>query len=177
MQIDAVQAALFALFAVPICICTFYVDMKHKRITNLTVWALFAVFVVIGLLTLPFVDFLWRFAGYAIVFSYGFLMWMARQMGAGDVKFAAVAALFIHPGDAAVAIAILAAALLGSSLAVLLVYKTPLKRLAPDWASWAGADPVKTETVGRGRKFTIPMGTGLGLTLSSYLVMGAFLGQ
>jgi len=83
MQIDAFQAMLFALFCVPISVLTFYIDMKYKRIANATVWALFAVFVIIGLATLPLSDFLWRFAGYAIAFVYGFLMWMARQMG-GD---------------------------------------------------------------------------------------------
>jgi prepilin peptidase CpaA len=132
MQIDAFQAMLFALFCVPISVLTFYIDMKYKRIANATVWALFAVFVIIGLATLPLSDFLWRFAGYAIAFVYGFLMWMARQMGGGDVKFVAVAALFVHPGDAGIAIFILLAAL---------------------------------------------MGTGLALALSSYLVMGAVLGQ
>jgi len=177
MQIDAFQATLFALFCVPICIFTFYVDLKHKRISNLTVWALFAVFVAIGLATLPFTDFLWRFAGYAIAFAYGFLMWMARQMGGGDVKFMAVAALFVHPGDIGLVIFLLIASMIGASLAVLISYHTPIKNLAPDWASWQGKDPSKTESVGKGQKFTIPMGTGLGLALSSYLVMGAVLGQ
>ena len=177
MQIDADQALLFAVFAVPICVATFYVDMKLKRITNVTVWALFLVFAILGLATLPLTDFLWRFAGYAIVFVYGFVMWMARQMGAGDVKFAAVAALFVHPGDAGIAIAVLAASMFGATLTVLLVYKSSLKHLAPNWASWSDPDPDKTDTVGRGKKFTIPMGTGLGLTLASYLIMGAFLGQ
>jgi prepilin peptidase CpaA len=177
MQIDAFQATLFALFCVPIGIFTFYVDMKHKRISNLTVWALFITFVVIGSATLPLTDFLWRFAGYGIAFAYGFLMWMARQMGGGDVKFMAVAALFVHPGDAGLAIFILLAALVGSTLAVLISYHSPLRNLAPDWASWQGKDPSKPDSVGKGQKFTIPMGTGLGLALSSYLVMGAAFGQ
>ncbi len=177
MQIDALQATLFALFCVPISIWTFYVDLKHKRISNLTVWALFLVFVVIGLATMPLNDFLWRFAGYGIAFAYGFLMWMARQMGGGDVKFMAVAALFVHPGDIGAVIFILLAALVGSTVAVLISYYTPLRDLAPDWATWREKDPTDTDSVGKGQKFTIPMGTGLGLALSSYLVMGAALGQ
>ncbi len=177
MQIDAGQATLFALFAVPLCILTFYVDMKHKRITNLTVWALFLVFVAIGFFTLPFTDFLWRFAGYAFAFAYGFVLWMARQLGAGDVKFMAVAALYIHPGDIVTVLFILAAACIGAALAILGVYKSPLTKLAPDWASWAEKDPTKTDTVGKGRKFTIPFGTALSLTLASYLIMGALWGQ
>lgn len=177
MQIDAFQATLFALFGVPISIFTFYVDMKYKRISNLTVWALFITFVAIGLATMPLTDFLWRFAGYGIAFAYGFLMWLARQMGGGDVKFMAVAALFVHPGDIGLAIFILLAALVGSTLAVLISYHSRLRNLAPDWATWREKDPADTTSVGKGQKFTIPMGTGLGLALSSYLVMGATLGQ
>src|SRR6056297_1092348 len=152
MQIDALQATLFALFFVPISIWTFYVDLKHKRISNLSVWALFLVFVVIGIATMPLTDVLWRFAGYGIAFAYGFLMWMARQMGGGDVKFMAVAALFVHPGDAGLAIFILLAALIGSSLAVLISYNSPLKDLAPNWATWQKLDPTKTDSVGKGKK-------------------------
>jgi len=177
MQIDSVQATLFAVFAVPLCILTFYVDMKHKRITNLTVWALFLVFVIIGFFTLPLTDFLWRFASYAIVFAYGFVLWMARQMGAGDVKFMAVAALFVHPNDIVSVLIILAASCLGSAVAIFAVYKSSLTKLAPDWASWADKNPTNTEAVGKGRKFTIPFGTALSLTLASYLIMGAIWGQ
>ncbi|WP_338548889.1 A24 family peptidase [Roseovarius phycicola] len=177
MQIDAVQATLFALFAVPLCILTFYVDMKYKRITNLTVWAVFLVFVIIGFFTLPFTDFLWRFAHYAVAFVYGFVLWMARQMGAGDVKFMAAAAPYVHPGDIVTVLFILAAACFGSALAVLGVYKSPLTKLAPDWASWAAKNPKNTDSVGKGQKFTIPFGTALGLTLACYLVVGAIWGQ
>src|SRR6056297_1958723 len=152
MQIDAFQATLFALFGVPISVLTFYVDMKYKRISNLTVWALFIAFVAIGLATMPLTEFLWRFAGYSIAFAYGFLMWMARQMGGGDVKFMAVAALFVHPGDAGLAIFILLAALTGSTLAVLITMRSPLKDLAPNWATWQKLDPTKTDSVGKGKK-------------------------
>ena len=54
MHIPATQALLFAILVVPICIYTFYVDMKLKKISNLTVWALFATFIVIGVFTMPF---------------------------------------------------------------------------------------------------------------------------
>lgn len=177
MQIDALQAFLFALIAVPLSVLTFYVDMKHKKITNVTVWALFFVFVVIGLATLPITDFLWRFASYAIVFAYGFVIWMLRQMGAGDVKLMSVAALFVHPGDTAIVIFLLIAALFASTITVLITHRTPLTRLAPNWASWAEPNPDDPDSVGRGKKFTIPMGTGLSLTLSAYLVLGVLQGQ
>ncbi|WP_425099241.1 prepilin peptidase [Tropicibacter sp. S64] len=176
MQIPAFQAALFALLVVPICVLTFYVDMRTKKITNVTVWALFLTFVAIGLATMPFIDFAWRFAHYAVVFAYGLLLWFFRQIGAGDVKFAAVLAMFIHPGDIRLMLFVAAAAMLAATITVLLVRWTPLHRLAPDWKTWKGASVDTEKSVGKGNRFTIPMGTGFALMLSTYLIMGAFYG-
>ncbi|WP_136441102.1 prepilin peptidase [Pacificoceanicola onchidii] len=177
MHIPAFQAALFAVFVVPISILTFMVDMRTKKITNLTVWALFITFVVIGLATLPFMDFVWRFAHYAVIFAYGLLMWFFRQIGAGDVKFAAVLGLFIHPGDIRLMLFLGAAAMLAATVTVLLARWTPLHRLAPDWKTWKGSSADDATSVGKGNRFTIPMGTGFALMLSAYLVMGALYGQ
>lgn len=176
MQIDATQALLFALPVVPICILTFYVDMRAKRITNVTVWALFVSFVAIGLLTMPLNDFLWRFAHYGVVFAYGLLMWFMRQVGAGDVKFAAVLALFVHPGDIRLMLFVGVAAMIAATVTVLIAKATPLHRMAPHWATWAAPDG-NADSVGKGQRFTIPMGTGFALMLATYVVMGAFIGQ
>lgn len=173
MTIPATQAMLFAIFVLPICIYTVYTDLKYKKITNLTVWALFAVFVVVGFFTLPMMEFVWRFSHWAVVFGIGLLLWFTRQMGAGDVKFGAVMALFIHSQDLAILLWIAIASLVGATLTILLAGISPLRRLAPDWAVWTG----KHATVGNGQKFTIPMGPALCLTLSAYLVLGALYGQ
>ncbi len=177
MHIPAFQAALFAVFVIPIWLYTFYVDMKLKKISNLTVWALFAVFVVIGFLTMPIGEYLWRFAHYGVVFAVGFAFWMLRQVGAGDVKFAAVAALFIHQGDLRLMMFIAIAAMLAATVTTLLVTFSPLKKLAPNWATWKMRDPNNPDSVGGGKQFTLPMGTGLGLMLCAYLVLGVFNGQ
>lgn len=177
MHIPAFQAALFALFVIPICLYTFYIDMKLKKISNLTVWALFATFVLIGVFTMPFSDFLWRFAQYGVVFAIGLGMWMLRQVGAGDVKFAAVMALFIHSGDTRLMIFIAIASILAATLTTLLTAFSPLRKMAPNWATWKMRDPDNPDSVGRGKQFTLPMGTGLGLMLCTYLVMGIWLGQ
>lgn len=176
MHIPATQALLFAILVVPICIYTFYVDMKLKKISNLTVWALFATFIVIGVFTMPFTEFLWRFAHYGVVFAIGLLMWMIRQVGAGDVKFAAVMALFIHQGDLRLMLFIGIAAMLAATVTTLLVTFSPLKHLAPEWKTWRMRDPSNPDSVGGGKQFTLPMGTGLGLMLCAYLVMGALYG-
>ncbi|WGW03516.1 prepilin peptidase [Tropicibacter oceani] len=177
MHIPAFQATLFAILVVPICILTFYVDMRSKKISNLTVWALFLSFVAIGVFTMPLIDFAWRFVHYAVVFAYGLLLWFFRQIGAGDVKFAAVLALFIHAGDIRLMLLIAAAAMAAATLTVLVTRWTPLHRLAPEWKTWKGASADTAESVGKGKRFTIPMGTGFALMLSTYLIMGIFLGR
>jgi prepilin peptidase CpaA len=173
MHIPATQAVLFAIFVLPICLYTVYTDLKYKKITNLTVWALFATFVVVGFFTMPLVDFAWRFSHWAIVFGIGLVLWFRHQMGAGDVKFGAVMALFIHPGDLPVLLWVAVASLIGATIAILLAGKSPLRKLAPDWAAWTG----KHATVGQGKKFTVPMGPALCLTLATYLVLGLLNGQ
>ena len=45
MQVSSSFALWSLILALPICLYAFYVDMKFKRISNMTVWALFAVFV------------------------------------------------------------------------------------------------------------------------------------
>ncbi len=177
MHISTLSAVCFLLPALPICVYIFYSDMKFKRISNLSVWALLIVFIIGGLLTLPFQEFLWRFANYAIVFAVLFVMWLARQMGAGDVKLAAVVALFIHPSDASPALFLAFSSVLAATLATLIVRSSPLRNLAPEWAAWGNAENSSANSVGIGNQFTLPMGTGIGLTLCIYLLLGALNGQ
>lgn len=177
MLISAHQAAWFLPFVLPIFLYTFFVDMKYKKIGNLTVWALFVVFVAVGALTMPFGDFLWRFSHYAVVFVIGLAMWFMGQVGAGDVKFAAVLALYVHVGDIRLMLVIAAAALLSALVTTLLARWTPLSRLAPHWAAWAQPGDGDPASVGGGRKTTVPMGTGLGLMLCAYLALGLLYGR
>lgn len=177
MHIPANTALWFLIPVLPICLHVFYVDMKYKKISNRVVWVLFAVFIVFGLILLPFEDFVWRFANYAVVFAVGFVMWMARQVGAGDVKLAAVMALFMDRADANAILWIAFASILGATAATLLARWTPLKRMAPDWAAWRTPDQDDPSAVGGGKQFTVPMGTGLGLMLCAYLIRGVMVGQ
>ncbi|TCK99439.1 type IV leader peptidase family protein [Shimia isoporae] len=221
MHIEATTALWFLIPALPICVYTFYVDMKHKRISNLTVWVLFASFLVLGVALLPFDGALWmsyfggiwdnllrklpydtltwleplrpapadgplvkppadqipwRFYNYVIVFVVGFLFWMLRQMGAGDVKLAAVMVLFMDPRDAGTVMWICFAAILAATATTLLIRHTPLHRLAPEWAAWRQTSMDDPNTVGGGQRLTVPMGTGFGVTLCAYLALGALYG-
>lgn len=170
--------ALWALIpALPLCVYIFWVDMKHKKISNMSVWALFAIFVGVGLATLPIMDFAWRFANYAVVFVFLLLMWMARQVGAGDVKMAAVAALYVNKGDANYMLFITLGSIIVAILATLIIRATPLRKLAPDWAAWKLKASENDINVGKGDQMTIPMGTGIGLALCTYLLLGVLHGQ
>ncbi len=133
------------------------------KITNGANILLAAVFVVVGLIALPFDLYLWRLASLGIVLVVGFILNAAGAMGAGDSKFAAAAAPFIALGDLRLLMFLFMAALLASVATHRTIKHTPLRRLAPHWTSWE-----------QGKKF--PMGLALGATLALYLGLGLFYG-
>jgi prepilin peptidase CpaA len=100
MLLELSNPASFALwslpFLLPICFLVAWSDMRAMRIPNWCVLAMFGVYVVIGILTLPFSVYLWGFFGLLVVLVIGFLMNAVGMIGAGDAKFAAAAAPFIH---------------------------------------------------------------------------------
>jgi len=163
MTITANAAAWFLPFVVPICLYVMYTDLSRMKITNMANLALLAVFVVIGLFVMPFEDYLWRLAGMVIVLVVGVVLNAVGVMGAGDSKFIAAAAPFIALGDLTV-LAVLFVIMLFAAIAVHRTARaTPLRNLAPHWASWE-----------QGKKF--PMGLALGPTLITYLVLGFLYG-
>lgn len=172
MHIPATTALWFLIPVLPICLYVFFADMKFKKISNKVVWVLFVVFLVFGLALLPFDAFLWRFANYGVVFAVGLVMWMLRQVGGGDVKLAAVMALFVDPLDTRTVLWILFAAILAATAATLIARHSPIRKMAPNWAAWRLKDPDNPNSVGGGTQMTLPMGTGLGLALCAYLIRG-----
>jgi prepilin peptidase CpaA len=163
MTITTHAAAWFLPFVVPICLYVMYTDLSRMKITNTANLALLAVFVVIGLIVLPFEDYLWRLAGMLLVLIVGIVLNAVGVMGAGDSKFIAAAAPFVALGDLMVLASLFVAALLAALVIHRTVRATPLRRLAPHWASWE-----------QGKKF--PMGLALGPTLILYLVLGLLYG-
>lgn len=164
MLVSATAALWFAPFVVPICLYVCWSDMRAMRIPNYTVVALFVVYALVGLLALPTDDYLWRYVHLIVVLVAGIALNAGGAIGAGDAKFAAAAAPFIHLGDLRFLIALFAANLLAAFVAHRLAKYSLLKRLAPGWKSW--------ET---GARF--PMGLALGGTLAIYLLMGIFFGR
>lgn len=163
MYLAASTAQWFLPFVLPICLYVAWSDLRAMRIPNGAVLVLAGVFVLVGLIAVPLADYPWRLAQLGAVLLLGIVVNAAGLVGAGDAKFAAAAAPFIHPGDLRLLIVILAANLLAAFVTHRFAKHTRLRRLAPDWQSWS-------------EKRDFPMGLSLGGTLVIYLVLGAALG-
>ena len=164
LHITAWSALWFLPFALPICLYVCWSDMRAMRIPNMSVLALAAVFLVVGLIALPLGDYGGRLLQLVIVLLAGIAMNAGGLVGAGDAKFAAAAAPFVHPGDFVFLMMMFAATLLGAFAAHRLAKHTPLRRMAPGWDSWeTGSD--------------FPMGLALGGALAIYLALGALFGS
>ncbi len=163
MHITASSALWFLPFALPLCYMTALWDLRAMRIPNKIVLALFAVFVVIGLIALPFDEYLWRYAHFGIALLIGIALNAGGLVGAGDAKFAAAAAPFVALGDLHALSLVFAANLLAAWLTHRIAKHTALRRLVPDWESWD-----------QGKKF--PMGLALGATMVIYLGLGVAFG-
>ena len=162
MAIDPVTALIFLPFVLPIGIWVAWNDMKFMKIPNKAVVALFGIFVVLGLIALPFEDYLWRWPQALGVLVVTFVLNVVRAMGAGDSKFLAAMSPFVDPADAVPVTQIFAAMLLAAFVTHRAVRALPAVRARfPDWESWTHS------------KF--PMGLALGSTLIFYVGAGALL--
>lgn len=164
MEITQFETWVYLPFVLPICLYVTFTDLREMRITNHAVDALAVLFLILGLIALPFDTYLWRLAQFGIVLIVGFVLSAAGAVGAGDAKFAAVAAPYIAAGDSLMIAMIFAAALLGAVTTHRLIRLTPLRKIAPHWKSWE-----------MGNDF--PMGLALGGTLAFYLCFGAIMGS
>lgn len=161
-MIEVANPALwFFLSLLPVCMVVAFNDLKFMKIPNVTVLAMIAIYVVVGLLVLPLDAFLWRFVGLLVALVAGFLLSTARLLGAGDAKFMAAAALFVAPPD--IGFVLIMLALMGPVALVVhrLAGRWGMKKAFPDWESWQ-----------RTREF--PMGLPLTATLLIYLGLSAF---
>ena len=163
LQISVWAALWFLPFVLPVCLYVSWSDMRAMRIPNQAVLVLAVIFLFIGLIAVPLADYPWRLLQLVIILVIGFVMNATGLIGAGDAKFAAAAAPFIHPGDTLFLMILFACTLLAAFAAHRLGKYTPLRRAAPEWKSWdTGSD--------------FPMGLALGGTLGLYLMLGAVFG-
>lgn len=164
MALTQFEAWIYLPFVLPLCFYTAFTDLRSMKITNQTVLALGGLFVLLGLIALPFDQYLWRLAQLVIVLVVGIVLNAVGAMGAGDAKFAGAAAPYVALGDLRMLIIIFAATLLAAYASHRIAKFSPLRQLAPDWESW-------------NRKRDFPMGLALGPCLAIYLGLGAILGS
>ena len=165
MSLPALVAWWVLPFVLPLCLYVAYTDLARMKITNPTVIAIAAVFVVLGPFLYPFDVYLWQLAQLGIVLVVGIVLNAAGVMGAGDAKFLAAAAPYVALPDLRLLMALFAAVLLAAYAVHRIAKVTPLHKMAPTWDSWSTT----------GRKF--PMGFALGPTLALYLCLAAVHGS
>lgn len=164
LAITASSALWFLPFALPISIWVAWNDMKYMKIPNKAVMALFAVFVVVGLIALPLAEYPWRFVHLLVILVIGFVISALGMIGAGDAKFAAAMAPFIAYGDAISMVYLFAATIIAAFVTHRIFQRSKaFRKLTPDWKSWDNKD--------------FPMGFALGGALLIYLVLGAIYGS
>ena len=156
-------AAWFLPFVLPITIWVSWSDMASMKIPNKAVLALLIVFAIVGLIALPFGDYLWRWSHFAVVLVIGFVLTSLGLFGAGDSKYASALAPFIALPDLVVYFWILA----GAIAAALILHRTArgsrIRAMFPDWESWE-------------RRRDFPMGLALAPSLLFYLLLALWLG-
>jgi len=159
----AVSAWWFLPFAAPIALWVAWSDMATMKIPNKAVYALVAVFGVVGLFALPIADYPWRFVHLIVVLVVGFLMNMGGLLGAGDAKFAAAMAPFIGLSDLSMFSYLFATVLLAGFVTHRIAKRIPaVRKRTQGWESWERKD--------------FPMGLCLGAALVFYLLIGALYG-
>ncbi|MDJ0637546.1 MAG: prepilin peptidase [Paracoccaceae bacterium] len=163
MSIDWTTAAWFLPFVLPITVWVAWSDMATMKIPNKAVLALLAVFIVVGLVALPFNDYVWRYLHFGVVIVIGFIMASVGMMGAGDAKYGAAMAPFIALQDLGVFLVLLGA----TTIAAFALHRTARRSDAvraryPNWESWTR------------REF--PMGFALAPALFFYLLIGLLSG-
>ena len=159
MAIEWTTAAWFLPLLLPIALWVTWSDLTRMKIPNKAVLATLGVFAGIGLLALPFDEYLWRYAHFGAVLVIGFVLSSIGAMGAGDAKFGAAMAPFIARQDAVAFLLILSAA----TIVTFLLHRSArasqsIRAKTPAWESWTR------------REF--PMGIALAPALILYLVAG-----
>jgi prepilin peptidase CpaA len=156
--LTAWAAGWFLLAAVPISGFVIFSDLSRMKIPNIAVGALIAAYAVLGLIALPFDQYLWHWTHLPVLLIVGIILNAAGAMGAGDAKFIAAAGPYIATADIKLMIPLFSACLLAGFFAHRLARMTPIRTAVPHWESWT-----------TGKRF--PMGFPLGMTLVIYLAI------
>lgn len=163
MQNFSLAATFFLLAAVPIGAFVAYSDLSRMKIPNVANYALVGSFAVLGLIFLPFTEYLWQWSHLVVVLLIGMVLNAAGVLGAGDAKFMAAAAPMVPLAAATQLIPIAIVCLLAGFTTHRIAMHTPIRNMVPHWESWEA-----------GNKF--PLGFPLSMMLVTFLAMLAFQG-
>lgn len=165
LALTAHAAWWFLPFVAPIAIWVAWSDMATMKIPNKAVLALLVVFLVVGLIALPFPVYLWRLLHFVVVLAIGFVMSALGLLGAGDAKFAAAMAPFVALSDVTPFFYLFVPIVLAAFIIHRLARRIPaIQARFPTWESWK-------------RKKDFPLGLALGPALAFYLLAGAIFGS
>ena len=150
-------ALTFLPFAAAIGVWVSWSDLKFMRIPNKAVLTLLAVWIVAGLIVLPWQIWVWGCGLGLAVLVAGFIANSVGLIGAGDAKFAAAMAPFFILSDIRFVLGLYCACRLGAFASHRLLRRiAPFRAATEDWASWVHKD--------------FPMGLALSGTLIFYLL-------
>lgn len=148
----------FLLVAGPLCFLAALSDLRTMTIPNWISLALAGAFLIIGILFLPFEDYLWRLLAGVVVFVIVFIMNALRLIGGGDAKLAAAFTPYIATNDWGAFLFLMAVSGIITLVLHRIAGRIPAIRAAtPNWKSWTA-----------GRHF--PYGTTIALAAIYYLV-------
>jgi prepilin peptidase CpaA len=137
MGLTAQAAYWFLPAVIPIAIYVAWNDMRVMKIPNFANYLLLASYAMLGYFALGSIElYLWHWTHFFVVLAVGLLFWMSGVIGGGDVKFMAAAAPMVAVADLQVFLLIYASCLLAALVTHRLAKYSPLRKIAPDWASW-----------------------------------------
>jgi prepilin peptidase CpaA len=156
-MISPLAAAALLPFALFIGFWVSFSDLKFMRIPNQASLVMLAVWLLVGLLVVPFKLWALGLGLGAAVLVVTFVMNAAGLIGGGDAKFAAaMAPAFIHADLARLSMIYVACSLGAFAAHRLLKAIPPFRKATPDWKSWTHPG--------------FPFGTTLSATLIFYLL-------
>ncbi|QPH55288.1 A24 family peptidase [Pontivivens ytuae] len=130
-------ATIFLMLVAIPAVIVIWQDLREMKISNKLSLVLLGLFAVSAPFLLTGEEILWRVVSSAVVFAIGLMLYMIRQMGAGDVKYATVIVLFVAPLDITLFMRILGVLALAGLLTHRMFGRIPAARAAaPDWVSW-----------------------------------------
>lgn len=160
MDLSPSPALWFMLAVVPLGLATIWTDLTRMKIPNWVTDSLLVAFIPLGLIALPWPDFLWQLVNPVVMLAIGLGLHTIRAMGAGDIKFLISASPYVMIGDLKIVLFMLC----GTILAGVAIHRTMRAtigpRLAPNWKSW--------DKNGR-----FPFGFSLAPALFLYLLLAA----